>query len=179
MKTLTALFLGLLLPGLALLQAGCSLPRGTATMDPGRSRAVMESFMQKVVDGACEEAFEYFDIDSLVAYGRPQAAFYRKLPVDMQARYRKDFCEGIYAGLFRNRPAEEAVYRLNVFSDRPELVSVSERTGRKKIFFLLEPRGGELKIVRLEKGAPPDAPGAPGSRKEQTRDPDSVAAGWM
>ena len=69
MKTSTGL-LGIILPAFALLAVGCSLPLVTSTANPDRSRAFVESFMLEVVNGRCEEAFEYFDIDSLVAYGR-------------------------------------------------------------------------------------------------------------
>jgi hypothetical protein len=154
MKTSTGL-LGIILPAFALLAVGCSLPLVTSTANPDRSRAFVESFMLKVVDGRCDEAFEDFDIDSLVIYGRPQGEFYRGLPVDTQARYRKDLCEGIYAGLFRNRPPEEALYALNVSPEHPEVVEVSESTGRKKLVFLLDPSRRELNIVRLEKGVSP------------------------
>ena len=143
---------GIILTSLALLVWGCSLPPGTTTANPDKSRAFMESFMQKVVEGRCDEAFAGFDIDSLVIYGRPQGAAYAKLPVDAQARYRKDFCEGIYAGLFRDLPAEEALYTLDVSPDRSEVVTVSEGKGRKKIVFLLNPSGRELRVVRIEKG---------------------------
>lgn len=162
---LPALLLGCILPGLVLLAGGCALPQGSATAKPDRSLAFMKSFMVKVVDGRCEEAFEDFDIDSLVIYGRRQGPLYRNLPVDAQARYRKDFCEGIYAGLFRNRPAEEALYTLTVSPDRPEAVGVIDSTGRKKLLFLLSFSEREPKIVRIEKGFSLDDPEGAGPRE--------------
>jgi hypothetical protein len=166
MKTSTGL-LGIILPAFALLAVGCSLPLVTSTANPDRSRAFVESFMLKVVDGRCDEAFEDFDIDSLVIYGRPQGEFYRGLPVDTQARYRKDLCEGIYAGLFRNRPPEEALYAVNVSPDHLEVVEVSASTGGKRILFLLSTSGRELKIVRVEKGVSRSDAEAAGPRELQ------------
>jgi len=162
---LPALLLGFILPGLVLLAGGCALPQEFATAKPDRSLAFMKSFMVKVVDGRCEEAFEDIDIDSLVTYGRRQGPLYRNLPVDAQARYRKDLCEGIYAGLFRNRPAEEALYTLAVSPDRPEAVGVSESTGRKKILFLLSFSERKPRIVRIEKGFSRDDPEGTGPRE--------------
>lgn len=134
---------------MVLLLAGCAgPPRPRHAVED--SRAFVDVFMRNVVAADHEAAFRAIDIDVLVNLGRPQREFYRSLPAQGQERYRRDFVAGIYAFLFREMPAAQALFEVAVPARDNLTVSVTGRPGTRLLLTLRRTPEG-YRITGLEK----------------------------